>query len=285
MSLLERLGKTKEHAIKEVEQQKPEDWRQPADKNNAPRSPQGRDGDMQGVYSRVETPRPHHHTQMASAFAGRRTAVVELDQIQELRLAIHRRIVDEMTVTEQMLLAQGESAREQIKALISSYFEKEMANNSYSLSRAERLSLVDDICDEMLGLGPLEPLLKDPTITEIMVNGPKDVFVEREGKLLLSDTRFSDDAHLMSIIERILAPLGRRVDESSPLVDARLSDGSRVNIIIPPLSLVGPAVTIRKFSQKALGVEDLVRFGTLDENMAAFLEACVKARLNILEGA
>ncbi|MBE6101934.1 MAG: CpaF family protein [Selenomonas ruminantium] len=219
---------------------------------------------------------------MASAFAGRRTAVVELDQIQELRLAIHRRIVDEMTVTEQMLLAQGESAREQIKALISSYFEKEMANNSYSLSRAERLSLVDDICDEMLGLGPLEPLLKDPTITEIMVNGPKDVFVEREGKLLLSDTRFSDDAHLMSIIERILAPLGRRVDESSPLVDARLSDGSRVNIIIPPLSLVGPVVTIRKFSKKALGVEDLVRFGTLDENMAAFLEACVKARLNIL---
>ena len=282
MSLLERLGKTKEHAIKEVEQQRPEDWRQPADKNNATRSPQGRDGDMQGVYSRVEAPKQHHHTQMASAFAGRRTAVVELDQIQELRLAIHRRIVDEMTVTEQMLLAQGESAREQIKALISSYFEKEMANNSYSLSRAERLSLVDDICDEMLGLGPLEPLLKDPTITEIMVNGPKDVFVEREGKLLLSDTRFSDDAHLMSIIERILAPLGRRVDESSPLVDARLSDGSRVNIIIPPLSLVGPVVTIRKFSQKALGAEDLVRFGTLDENMAAFLEACVKARLNIL---
>ena len=282
MSLLQRLGKRKEHAIKEVEQQKPEDWRQPANKSDAPRSPQSRDGDMQGVYSRVEAPRQHHHTQMASAFAGRRAAVVELDQIQELRLAIHRRIVDEMTVTEQMLLAQGESAREQIKALISSYFEKEIASNSYSLSRAERLALVDDICDEMLGLGPLEPLLKDPTITEIMVNGPKDVFVEREGKLLLSDTRFSDDAHLMSIIERILAPLGRRVDESSPLVDARLSDGSRVNIIIPPLSLVGPAVTIRKFSQKALGIEDLMRFGTLDENMAVFLEACVKARLNIL---
>ena len=128
----------------------------------------------------------------------------------------------------------------------------------------------------------MEPLLKDPTITEIMVNGPKDVFVEREGKLLLSDTRFYDDAHLMSIIERILAPLGRRVDESSPLVDARLSDGSRVNIIIPPLSLVGPAVTIRKFSQKALGVDDLVQFGTLDEKMAVFLEACVKARLNVL---
>jgi pilus assembly protein CpaF len=136
MSLLQRLGKTKEHAIKEVEQQKPEDWRQPANKSDAPRSPQSRDGDMQGVYSRVEAPRQHHHTQMASAFAGRRAAVVELDQIQELRLAIHRRIVDEMTVTEQLLLAQGESAKEQIKALISSYLEREMASNTYSLSRS-----------------------------------------------------------------------------------------------------------------------------------------------------
>ena len=283
MSLLKRLGKTKENAIREVEHPNVEDWRQTSAAKTTPQAAsKGFRADNQGAYPHTaETPR-HIHTQMASAFAGRRTAVVEIDQIQELRLAIHRRIVDEMTVNEQMLLAQGEAAREQIKALISSYFDKEMAGNTYSLSRAERMALVDDICDEMLGLGPLEPLLKDPTITEIMVNGPKDVFVEREGKLLLSDTRFYDDAHLMSIIERILAPLGRRVDESSPLVDARLADGSRVNIIIPPLSLVGPAVTIRKFSQKALGVEDLVRFGTLDEKMAVFLEACVKARLNVL---
>lgn len=281
MSLLKRLGKTKEDTIKEVEQQKGEDWRQPASAQKLVL--RSKADDVQGTYSHIgDAPKQNSHNQMASAFAGRRTAVVELDQIQELRLAIHRRIVDEMTVTEQLLLAQGESAKEQIKALISSYLEREMASNTYSLSRAERLALVDDICDEMLGLGPLEPLLKDNTITEIMVNGPKDVFVEREGKLLLSDTRFYDDAHLMSIIERILAPLGRRVDESSPLVDARLSDGSRVNIIIPPLSLIGPAVTIRKFSQRALGSEDLVNFGTLDESMAIFLEACVKARLNIL---
>lgn len=281
MSLLKRLGKTKEDTIKEVEQQKGEDWRQPSSAQKPVLRSKAEE--VQGTYSHIsDAPKQNGHNQMASAFAGRRTAVVELDQIQELRLAIHRRIVDEMTVTEQLLLAQGESAKEQIKALISSYLEREMASNTYSLSRAERLALVDDICDEMLGLGPLEPLLKDNTITEIMVNGPKDVFVEREGKLLLSDTRFYDDAHLMSIIERILAPLGRRVDESSPLVDARLSDGSRVNIIIPPLSLIGPAVTIRKFSQRALGAEDLVNFGTLDESMAIFLEACVKARLNIL---
>jgi pilus assembly protein CpaF len=115
-----------------------------------------------------------------------------------------------------------------------------------------------------------------------MVNGPKDIFVERNGKLLLSDTSFYDDNHLMNIIERILAPLGRRVDEASPLVDARLADGSRVNIIIPPLSLIGPTVTIRKFSKNALSVENLVDLGTLSEKMAMFLQACVKARLNIL---
>ena len=272
MSLLKRLGRTKEEAIKEVERRR----------EKKPSAEKPRDYDTNQTYSRLVENRSEVQTQAASAFAGRRSAAVQIDQIQELRLAIHRRIVDEMTVAEQKLIAQGKEAREQIKNLISSYFEREMATNQYGLSRAERMSLVDDICDELLGLGPLEPLLKDPTITEIMVNGPKDVFVERDGKLLLSDTRFYDEAHLMNIIERILAPLGRRVDESSPLVDARLSDGSRVNIIIPPLSLVGPVVTIRKFSQKALLVENLVGFGTMNEAMAVFLEACVKARLNIL---
>ena len=122
--------------------------------------------------------------------------------------------------------------------------------------------MVDDISNELLGLGPLEPLLQNESITEIMVNGPHQIFIEQAGKLKLTKVRFYDNAHLMNIIERILTPLGRRVDESSPLVDARLADGSRVNIIIPPLSLVGPAVTIRKFSKKALSIEDLVRFGT-----------------------
>ncbi|SHK39403.1 pilus assembly protein CpaF [Selenomonas ruminantium] len=272
MSLLKRLGRTKEDAFKEVGSQR---------KTVPSAAPKQEESHTQ-TYSRLLDNNENVQPQAASAFAGRRSAMVQIDQIQELRLAIHRRIVDEMTVAEQQLIAQGKEAREQIKNLISAYFEREMATNTYGLSRAERMVLVDDICDELLGLGPLEPLLKDPTITEIMINGPKDVFVEREGKLLLSDTRFYDEAHLMNIIERILAPLGRRVDESSPLVDARLSDGSRVNIIIPPLSLIGPTVTIRKFSQQALSVENLVGFGSMSEPMAVFLEACVKARLNIL---
>ena len=134
----------------------------------------------------------------------------------------------------------------------------------------------------MLGLGPIESLLKDPSITEIMVNGPKKVFIERMGKLQLSGVQFHDDAHVMNIIERILSPIGRHIDESTPLVDARLKDGSRVNIIIPPLALCGPCITIRKFAQKALSVENLISFGTLDRKMADFIRACIQARINIL---
>ena len=218
----------------------------------------------------------------ASAFAGRRAMVSNTDTMQELKLAIHRRIVDEMTPEEQAVLVRGEEARDQIKNIISIYSGREMAENAYALSRGERLQLVDDISNELLGLGPLEPLLQNESITEIMVNGPKQIFIEQKGKLTLTDVHFYDNAHLMNVIERILTPLGRRVDESSPLVDARLADGSRVNIIIPPLSLVGPAVTIRKFSKKALSIDDLVNYGTLSADMGMFLDACVKARLNIL---
>ena len=219
---------------------------------------------------------------VASAFDGRHNDTTKNDTVHELKLAIHRRIVNEMTPDEQRLLSQGESAREQIKNIISAYSSKEMSEITQALSRADRINLIEDICNELLGLGPLEPLLKDDSITEIMVNGAKNIFIEQGGKLKLTDVYFYNDAHLMSIIERILAPLGRRVDESSPLVDARLADGSRVNIIIPPLSLVGPAVTIRKFSKNALSMNDLVSFGTLSNKMSEFLQACVKARLNIL---
>ena len=288
MSLLKRLGRSREDAIKEVElrertEQSRGEAKPKAETSRPSSSPKwSKSEEVQGTYSRMgEIPAAAQH-QMASAFAGRRSIVVQVDQMQEIRLAVHRKIVEEMTLPEQQLLAKGNAAREQIKNMISTYCDKEMASNAYVLSRSERQVLVEDLCDELLGLGPLEPLLKDPTITEIMVNGPKDIFVEREGKLLLSDTEFYDDTHLMNIIERILSPLGRRVDESSPLVDARLADGSRVNIIIPPLSLVGPVVTIRKFSQHAMSVNDLVKYGTLSEEMAAFLEACVKARLNIM---
>src|SRR6266540_19374 len=131
------------------------------------------------------------------------------------------------------------------------------------------------------GLGPLEPLLRDESITEVMVNGPRQVYIERSGKLELTNVVFQNDDHVMRIIDRIIAPIGRRVDESSPMVDARLTDGSRVNAIIPPLSLVGPVITIRKFSASPFTVDDLIRFGTATPEMFDFLKACVEARLNI----
>lgn len=215
-------------------------------------------------------------------FGGRRSVGTSEESYQNLKLTIHRRIVDEMSNDEQIALTDPSRSRAEVEEIISGYCHRVMDENPALVSRTERVQIVSDICDEILGLGPIAPLLKDSSITEIMVNGPKKIFVEQKGKLYLTTLQFHDDAHLMNIIERILTPLGRRVDEASPFIDARLEDGSRVNIIIPPLSLVGPTVTIRKFSKTALTVQDLINFGSLDERMAIFLEACVKARLNIL---
>jgi len=150
------------------------------------------------------------------------------------------------------------------------------------LSRAERADLFAQIVATVLGFGQLEPLLQDETITEVLVNGPEQVFVERRGKLERTDVRFRNVEELMRIIERIVAPLGRRVDESSPLVDARLPDGSRVNVIIPPLSLVGPCLSIRKFSRGVYSMDRLVQIDTLTKEMGDFLRACVLARLNVV---
>ncbi|MBQ3336769.1 MAG: CpaF family protein [Selenomonadaceae bacterium] len=272
LSLLERLGgKTQQ------DKQPTERPRLPKPEAKQPSTPPPAE-----TYTEKQIQQEREAHVEASAFAGRRALTSRNDVMQELKLAVHRRIVDEMTPEEQQVLVRGEDARDQIKNIISVYSNREMAESAYTLSRGERLQLVDDISNELLGLGPLEPLLQNDSITEIMVNGPKQIFIEQKGKLKLSDVHFYDNAHLMNIIERILTPLGRRVDESSPLVDARLADGSRVNIIIPPLSLVGPAITIRKFSKKPLSIQDLIGFGTLNEDMATFLEACVKARLNIL---
>lgn len=201
---------------------------------------------------------------------------------QQVKKLIHQRIVEEMSPEEQRVLSATHQDTSRVEAVINNYIQKVLEENPFAIGRGDRSKLVSDIKDEMLGLGPLEVLRKDETITEIMINGPKQIFVEKLGKLTLSSVQFHDDDHLMNIIERILSPLGRRIDESSPLVDARLDDGSRVNIIIPPLSLVGPCVTIRKFSKKPLTVENLINFGTLSKEMADFLKACVKARLNIL---
>ena len=201
---------------------------------------------------------------------------------QSVKKTVHRRLVAEMSPQEQMVLSAVHQDAAQVEQVIGNYVEKVLEENPFAVPVSERSKIVSDLKDEMLGLGPIEVLLKDPTVTEIMVNGPKKIFVERMGRLQLTDIQFHDDSHVMNIIERILSPIGRHIDESVPLVDARLEDGSRVNIIIPPLSLIGPCITIRKFATKALSVDNLITFGTLDRKMADFIKACIQARINIL---
>ncbi|MDW7670241.1 MAG: CpaF family protein, partial [Bacillota bacterium] len=150
-----------------------------------------------------------------------------------------------------------------------------------SQQRMDRQRLKQEMVDEIIGFGPINPLLQDPDVTEIMVNGPRQIYAERGGKLQLTNVHFRDDDHVINVIERIVAPIGRRIDESSPMVDARLPDGSRVNAIIPPLALSGPTITIRKFAVEPFTVRDLVAFGTMTQEMADFLDACVRGRLNI----
>ncbi|MDO8506126.1 MAG: CpaF family protein, partial [Candidatus Limnocylindria bacterium] len=168
-----------------------------------------------------------------------------------------------------------------VRANIEEMFNKFLDEEGTVITRVERQKMLESILDEILGFGPIQPLLNDDTITEVMVNGPFRVYTERKGKLLLTDVTFQNDEHVMRVIERIIAPIGRRVDESKPFEDARLPDGSRVNIIIPPLALNGPVITIRKFPKYRIMVEDYVKFGTATAEMLEFLRACVEARLNI----
>ncbi len=171
---------------------------------------------------------------------------------------------------------------QELATLVKDTVAEELALDPTPLSRAERVRVEQEIADDILGYGPLEPVLRDETVTEIMVNGPQDVYVEREGKLERTTVTFTDDAHVLRIIDRIVSQVGRRVDEASPMVDARLPDGSRVNAIIPPLSLRGPTLTIRKFSREPYSLADLAAFGALTPASATFLAACVRAKVNVL---
>ena len=171
---------------------------------------------------------------------------------------------------------------DEVRRTIQDLFEQILAEENIVLSRPERARLFEQIAAEILGFGPLQPLLEDETITEIMVNGPKNVYIERKGKLHRVPVTFESNDHVMRIIDRIVAPLGRRIDESSPYVDARLQDGSRVNAVIPPISLIGPTLTIRKFSRNPITVEQLIQFGSVSNEAIQFMKACVEARLNIL---
>jgi pilus assembly protein CpaF len=170
----------------------------------------------------------------------------------------------------------------EVKKTIQDLFDQILVEENFVLSRTEKTRLFEQITAEILGLGPLQPLLEDDTITEVMVNGAKNIYVERRGKIQRAPLAFENNEHVMRIIERIVAPLGRRIDESSPYVDARLQDGSRVNAIIPPVSLVGPVLTIRKFSKTPFSVDQLVQFGSITPEAIQFLDAAVKARINVV---
>jgi pilus assembly protein CpaF len=168
-----------------------------------------------------------------------------------------------------------------IPTKITGIVDRTIALHGFAVTRDERLRLIDEMANDVTGFGPLEPLLKDETITEVMVNGPSHIYIERDGKITRVDSVFLNDELVLRVIDRIITPMGRRIDEMSPRVDARLPDGSRVNAIVEPLSLVGPVITVRKFSAKPFTVDDLIRFGTSTPEMFEFLRACIEARLNV----
>ena len=192
---------------------------------------------------------------------------------QALKNTVHRRLVEELGRR-----VAGGITREEIEKEVARILDRE----NELLTREDRSRLIRDIVNEALGYGPIEPLIQDPVITEVMVNGPNQVYVEQGGRLFTTGVRFRDDQHVMRIIEKIVGEVGRRIDESQPYVDARLPDGSRVNAIIPPLALNGPCLTIRKFSREPYTDEDLIRFGTLTPEIRDMVSACVRAKLNTL---
>lgn len=192
----------------------------------------------------------------------------------ELEINLHNYLVEE---AKKLSDSEGEHLKSRIKEWAEPFFENEGARLTFE-EKSELLSTVES---ELVGYGPITNLLSDPDISEVMVNGPKEVYAEVKGKIVKTNVAFRDNDHVIRVIERIVSPLGRRIDESVPMVDARLPNGSRVNAIIPPLALNGPTITIRKFSQTPFTIEDLIQFGTLSKDMAMFLDGCVKAKLNI----
>ena len=199
------------------------------------------------------------------------------DAVDELKITLHQRLIEELDPAKLRGL-EPERAREAVVVAARALISQEMPGIVGSV----RDDLVAAVADEVLGLGPIEGLINEPAVSEIMVNAPDEVFYEKEGRLYLSSVRFRDEAHIMRIIERIVAPLGRRVDESSPMVDARLPDGSRVNVILPPVAPKSPTITIRKFQADKMTIEDLIRLNSLTREVAEFLRACVLVRLNII---
>jgi pilus assembly protein CpaF len=209
----------------------------------------------------------------AQAPQGKRDPILD-----ELRHRIHQRVIDDIG----SVLSEKELTEEEIRKRVQESLTQALNEERAPLSAADRGQLIADVMDDVMGYGPINNLLNDPEVTEVMVNGPEKVYVERNGKLTLEDITFIDGAHVRRIIDRIVSQVGRRIDESSPMVDARLPNGSRVNAIIHPLAIDGPFLTIRKFSDDPFTVEDLINFGSLSPQVARFLEACVQGKLNII---
>jgi pilus assembly protein CpaF len=211
------------------------------------------------------------------AVPGQAPVVIE-DPLADLKRKIHQALLQALGPK----LYDMNMTAEQLEFRVRQKLQEVLDEESTPLSSADRQRLVGEITDDILGYGPIEPFLRDPTVTEVMVNGHQTVYVEREGKVYRTDARFLDDSHLRRTIDKIVGQVGRRIDESSPYVDARLADGSRVNAVIPPVAIDGPVLTVRKFARDPYMAEDLISFGTLSSKVARFLEACVKGRTNIL---
>jgi pilus assembly protein CpaF len=208
---------------------------------------------------------------------GDAAAFTDRDAQTELKVQLHQSLIDLINLS-----ALEKMSRQQIEAEVGHIIHEELAKQNHALNAAERKQLVGDVLDELLGLGPLEPLLKDPTITDILVNGPMNVFVERYGVLEPSPIRFRDERHLVRIIQKIVSDVGRRIDESSPMVDARLADGSRVNAVVPPLALDGSLLSIRKFARVPISMDRLIEIGSIPPQLAEVLKAVVASRRNVL---
>ncbi|GAB4571846.1 MAG: CpaF family protein [Anaerolineae bacterium] len=235
----------------------------------------------EGDKGREVTPAGDEQSKLAQMRVRQRAAVTGAQAAREgymdIKTRVQNKLLAELDPSMDMSQQQAE-----IRATMEELFNTILAEEHIVLSRAEKNRLFENIVAEILGLGPLETLLQDDSITEIMVNGPKNVYIERKGVIHRVNVSFENEDHVLRIIDRIVAPLGRRIDESSPYVDARLKDGSRVNAVIRPISLVGPVITIRKFSKQPLTVDDLIRFGSVTPAIIEFLRSCVIAKLNII---
>ncbi len=221
----------------------------------------------------IRRPMPAKKAEVASTDRDRKRK----ERLGEIKVELHRALLDNLNLS-----ALEHASEQELRREISSIASEILEEKSIVLNREDRQTLNKELYDEVTGLGPLETLLQDDMVNDILVNGPQQVFVERAGKLELSDVTFKDEKHLLRIIDKIVSAVGRRVDESNPYVDARLADGSRFNAMVPPIAVDGSLVSIRKFKKDKLGIDDLVNFGAFTEEMAAYLQAAVATRLNVI---